>query len=141
MTHVDGRRLVSALEFFEMLEAVTVGQELRFEVWRDGEVQTIAVRTEEIPDDHVEQLVNDLLGLRLEQPEAGGSYVVRAVRAGSGAARIGIQSGDLLLGINGRSLDSRDALRRSALELRGRRRALVVVQRGSGRYHVTIPLV
>jgi hypothetical protein len=46
-----------------------------------------------------------------------------------------------VLGINGRPLDDGDALRRSALELRGRQRALVVVQRGSGRYHVTIPMV
>ena len=57
------------------------------------------------------------------------------------AARIGIQPGDLVLGINGLALESPDALRRSALGLRGRAQALVVVQRGSGRYHVTIPLV
>ena len=34
----------------------------------------------------------------------------------------------------------RRSLRRSALDLSGRSRALVVVQRGNGRYHVTIPL-
>ena len=63
------------------------------------------------------------------------------MRAGSGAARIGLQAGDLLLAVNGLPLQDAKALRRSALDLRGRSRALVVVQRGTGRYHVTIPLV
>ena len=62
------------------------------------------------------------------------------VRSGSGAHRIGIEKGDLILGINGKPLDGQEALRRSVLDLRGRSRALVVVQRGRGRYHVTIPL-
>lgn len=141
LTRVDGRPLYSVREFFETLETVTVGQELELELWREGRARPLTVRAAEIPDDLVAQLVNDLLGLRLGQLQRGGNFVVRAVRAGSGAARIGIQPGDLVLGINGRNLDDQDALRRSALELRGHHRALIVVQRGSGRYHVTIPLV
>ncbi len=141
LTRVDGRPLYTAREFFEMLETVTVGQQLGLDVWREGRVQTLSLRAAEIPADLVAQLVNDLLGLRLTRPPQGGNFVVQAVRAGSGADRIGIQPGDLVLGINGRNLDTDEALRRSALELRGHLRALIVVQRGSGRYHVTIPLV
>jgi serine protease Do len=141
VTRLDGRPVESARGFFEMLETATVGQELRLDLWREGKTQSLTARADEIPDDRVTQLVNDLLGMKLGPPHQGGGYVVRSVRAGSGAARIGIQPGDLVLGINGRPLDDEDALRRSALELRGRQRALVVVQRGSGRYHVTIPMV
>ena len=52
----------------------------------------------------------------------------------------GFEAGDLILGINGKALDGEETFRRSILDLRGRSRALVVVQRGRGRYHVTIPL-
>ena len=141
VTRLDGRPVESARGFFEMLETATVGQELRLDLWRDGKTQSLTARADEIPDDRVTQLVNDLLGMKLAPPERGDGYVVRSVRTGSGAARIGIQPGDRVLGINGRPLEDDDALRRSALELRGRQRALVVVQRGSGRYHVTIPMV
>jgi serine protease Do len=93
-----------------------------------------------MPDAVVAQILRERLGVELVPAEQGG-YAVRAVRKDGGAARIGIQPGDLILGINGRPLQRAEDLRRSALDLSGRSRALVVVQRGAGRYHVTIPLV
>jgi Do/DeqQ family serine protease len=140
VTALDERPIGSARSFFEMLETVTAGQRLRIELWRDGRSRTLTVRAEEAPEELVDILVNEMLGMRLAPADAGG-YVVREVRSGGGAERIGIRRGDLVLGINGRPLADRDALRRSALDLRGRARALVVVQRANGRYHVTIPLV
>ena len=88
----------------------------------------------------VNALVTEMLGMELELRESGGC-LVRSVRSGSGAERIGIQPGDLVLGINNVPLEDTEALRRAALALRGRSRAQIVVQRGTGRYHVTIPLV
>jgi len=136
---LDDRPVRSARSFFEMLETATVGQALRVGLLRNGAPLELEVRAEEVPDWLVESLTEELLGMRLE-PGQQGAYVVRSVRGGSGAARIGIQSGDFVLGINGRALDGADSLRRSVLDLRGRSRALVVVQRGAGRYHVTLPL-
>jgi S1-C subfamily serine protease len=80
-----------------------------------------------------------LLGLSLVRIEGGG-FRVKSVQARSSAEKIGFKAGDVLLGINGRSLEDADALRRAVLDLQGRGRAQVVVQRGSGRYHVTIPI-
>jgi serine protease Do len=140
VTSLDGRPLRSARAFFEMLDSAVEGQQLKLTIWRDPGERTLELGAEEVPDAVIDALVRDLLGMELE-PHAGGGYRVRSVRGGSGAARIGIQAGDLLLGINGRALEDNEALRRSALGLRGRSRALVVVQRGTGRYHVTIPLV
>jgi serine protease Do len=141
VTQLDGRRVETARGFFEMLETVTVNQDLEIGLWREGRPRSAVLRAEEIPDERVAQLVNDLLGVKLRLRARAGNFVVRSVRSGSGAARIGIQPGDLVLGINGRRLDTEEALRRSVLELRGRQRAMIVVQRGAGRYHVTIPLV
>ena len=140
VTRVDGRPVESARTFFEMLETSIAGQELKIELWRSGQSQTVAVTLEELPNKQVARMIDEMLGVDL-QPNPRGGYLVRSVRDGSGAAQIGIQSGDVVLGINGRTLEGDDALRRSVLDLRGRSHALVVVQRGEGRYHVTIPLV
>jgi serine protease Do len=140
VTQLDGRGVRTSRDFYEMLESVTPGQQLRLDLLRDGRPQTLALSAEIVPDAVVTQLLRERLGVELAPAERGG-YAVRAVREGGGAARIGIQPGDLILGINGRPLRNPEDLRRSALDLSGRSRALVVVQRGAGRYHVTIPLV
>ena len=94
---------------------------------------------ERIPDNIAEELATRLMGLHLElQPGAG--FVVTKVRRGSAGEKLGIAPSDLVLAINGMALHNEEALRRAMLNLRGRERALIVVQRGPGRYHLTLPL-
>jgi serine protease Do len=136
---LDGQPVDSARNFYERLASATSGQDLSLTLLRQGRERVLRTRAEEIPPAAVDALVEQLLGLRLER--AGRSaWAVSGVRSGSGAALIGVQPGDLLLAINGRALGDDAALRRSVAALRGENRALIVVQRGNGRYHVTIPL-
>jgi serine protease Do len=140
VTQLDRHAVNTPRDFFEMLASVTPGQELRIDLLRERKPQALTVRAEVMPDAVVTAILRERLGVELVLAEQGG-YSVRSVRKDGGAARIGIQPGDLILGINGRALQGAEDLRRSALDLSGRSRALVVVQRGAGRYHVTIPLV
>lgn len=118
---------------------VTPSQVLELEIWRDGRSQEIRVTAEKIPDQVADELASRLLGLELAwQPNR--AYQVRSVRKSSPGERIGLSPGDYVLAINGLPLDGESALTRAMLDLRGRERALVVVQRGPGRYHLTIPL-
>jgi S1-C subfamily serine protease len=138
VTAVDGHVVRSAREVYEILERATPGQELRLALVRDGESLEVRARAAPFPSELVPELGERLLGMKLSA--ARGAYRVDAVRDASGAARIGVEPGDLVLAINGRSLSDPDALRRAVIDLLGRPRALVVVQRGRGRYHVAIPL-
>jgi serine protease Do len=140
VTHADGHRVNSARDFFEILVTVTPRQIIEIAYWRDGKTGTLGVEAEKVPSELALQLANDLLGIDLK-PRANGGFVVTQIRAGSGAARIGLEIGDVVLAINGRSLVNEGLLRRAILELRGHSRALVMVQRGPGRYNVTIPLI
>jgi serine protease Do len=135
----DGRKIDSARQLFEMLEGVTPKQKLKLELWRDGSSETVSVHAEEIPENVSEELANRLLGVHLKQHQNGG-YEVTSVRRKSAAEGVGLQEGDLILGVNGVPLQNAEALKRAMLNLRGRERALVLVRRGPGRYHVTIPL-
>jgi serine protease Do len=139
LTAVDGHAVRSAREVYEILERATPDQELRLALQRGGERLELSARTVPFPPEALPDLGGRLLGVRLE-PAPGGGFRVGDVEAGSGAAQIGIEPGDRLLAINGRVLADEGALRRALLDLLGRPRALVVVQRGRGRYHVTIPL-
>jgi len=141
VTQLERHPIRTSRDFFEMLASVTPGQELRIDFLRDGKPQTLSLEAEVMPDAVVTQILRERLGVELVRAADQPVYSVRAVRKDGGAARIGIQPGDLILGVNGRPLQDAEDLRRCALDLSGRSRALVVVQRGAGRYHVTIPLV
>jgi serine protease Do len=137
---LDGRAIKNAQQLFEMLEGVTSGQEIVLELYREGKLREVKATAEELPDTMVRTIANKMLGLDLGLSEAGGYFEIVEVDPGSNAEAMGIQSGDALLGINGVALTSNDDLRRAVARLRGRARALIVVQRGPGRYHLTIPL-
>jgi serine protease Do len=140
VTHMDGQAIDSARSFFERLETSTDGQRLALDVQRGGKSLEVPVTAIEIPRRVIDEVMADLTGLSLVAVGSGG-FEVEEVRRGSGAARIGVQPGDLLLAINGRSLVDGDALRRAVLDLRGYNQAQVVVQRGGSRYHVALPLL
>jgi Do/DeqQ family serine protease len=140
VTRVDGQPLDSAGAFFERLKTATAGQTFAVALQRDGAARDVELRTEAVPPELIDGLLEELTGIAVESRDAGGGFVVTRVRANSGGDRIGVQAGDLLLGIDGRALEDEAALRRAVLGLRGRSRSQIVVQRGQGRYHVTIPL-
>jgi S1-C subfamily serine protease len=139
IVRMDGSPVRTAREFYEHLERATSGQHLALVLWRAGAERSVSITAAAIPEPQIDALGEQLLGVRLGAPDPAGS-LVESVRSGSGAAQIGLQAGDRILGINGRGLTSPAVWRRIALDLRGRSHALVVVQRGRGRYHVTIPL-
>ena len=70
----------------------------------------------------------------------GDGLVVRRVRPGSPAARIGVQKGDRLLGLAGAPLRSVAELRRKMIEVRSARSVLLSVGRGPYQYNVNVPL-
>ena len=139
VTRVEKRPVHGAREFYELLEHVTVGDEVDLDLLRDGAERSVKIKAAAVPENAVAELSEQLLGLQLVA-RGPGAFGVASVRRGSGAAQIGIQPGDLVLGINGKPLSNASALRSAVLDLRGRQQALLVVQRGPGRYHVTIPL-
>ncbi len=80
----------------------------------------------------------EMLGLQVRA--ADGGLVVSRVRAGSVAERIGIERGDVLLGIDGEALDSLDGLARSLEDARGNEGLVLSVGRGRRRYDIQVPL-
>ncbi len=137
---VEKSSIRSARSFYEILERSTTGQEIALRVRRGEAELSLEARTAEIPTAAIDRLGQRLLAMDLALKDPESRYQVSSVGQGSGAAARGIQPGDWILAINGRALASEEDLRRAILDLRGRTRALVVVQRGRGRYHVTIRL-
>ena len=140
VTNVDGRSVKNAQELFEMLKGLIANQTLRLTLIRDGKSHEVAAIAEELPQTMVHNIARQKLGLELTRSDKQLAFEVTDVDSGSAAETLGLRPGDFLLGINGVALTTSEDLRRAVARLRGRSRALVVVQRGPGRYHLTLPL-
>ncbi len=140
VAELDGHAVKNAQHLFEMLEGMTANQVLRLELYRDGQFRKITAIAEELPQAMVRAIASRMLGLELKFSESHRAFEVVGVDPSSAAEILGLRAGDFLIGINGVALASNDDLRRAVARLRGRARALVVVQRGPGRYHLTLPL-
>lgn len=140
VTAFEQRAIESAQQLFEMLDRMTAGQDLRLQLFHDGELREVVARAEELPQERVHDIASRMLGLELAHRANRGAFEITAVRAGSPAESLRLRAGDLLLGMNGVRMATAEDLRRAIARLRGRMRALLVVQRGSGRYHLTLPL-
>jgi serine protease Do len=141
LAKVDGRSVSDAQQLFEMLKGMTAGQTIRLDLYRNGTFHKVKAVAEELPPSMVRTIANRKLGLDLELSTRNQAFTIVGVDRGSAAETMGLRPGDFVLGINGVALTSNEDLRRAVSRLRGRSRALVVVQRGPGRYHLTIPLM
>jgi len=137
---LDGRSIESAQQLFEMLQGMTAGQRITLEVYRQGRLRRIDAVAEGIPEPIVLGLASRMFGLDLQRARSGDYFEIREVVSGSPAQAMGIRAGDALLDINGVALRRNEDLRRAVARLRGHTRASIVVQRGTGRYRLTIPL-
>ncbi len=140
ITSFENRPLSEARRFFEMLATVTPDQALRIEIWRDSAVVEATVVARKFPDAYVTDLAQNILGTLLSKRSQPG-YRVATVRTDSAAARVGIQRGDIVVRIGGQILTGPDEFRRAVLGLRGKYRALLVVERGGRHYPVTVSLI
>jgi Do/DeqQ family serine protease len=138
IVRVDGQEVQSREQFEQRLDSHTAGERVRLTLLRDGEEEEVEVRTASFPSERADELAWQRLGLQVGEDDEG--LVVRRVRSGSPAARIGIERGDRLFGLGGSELRSLADFRRRIIELRGARSVLLSVGRGAYQYNVQVPL-
>ena len=138
ITKVDGRDVASRDEFDRRIEDHAEGDRITLTLRRDGRDEDVRLAAAAFPVARADELAWQLLGLEAVADDEG--LVVRRVRSGSPAARIGVQKGDRLLGLGGTPLRSVAELRRKMVEVRAARSILLSVGRGPYQYNVNVPL-
>jgi S1-C subfamily serine protease len=140
LLELDGSRVLSPRNYYEILRGLTDGDVARTVIDRDGERVEREVRAETFPEARADEFAQVLLGLAVvEIPGRRGVRVKRLDPQGP-AARVGILPGDVILRVDRAPVGDLVAFRKAMTKLRGRERALLVVQRGQAAYHVTLSL-
>jgi serine protease Do len=125
------------------------GSKAELLVWRDGKQRTIDVRVDEMPQkqtrtadrrekaDETERLgiaVRPLTSAEKQQVETDGTLVVEQV---SGAAALaGVQPGDIILGVNGKPVESVEQLRGAVKQKQST--VALLIERGNAQLFIPI---
>jgi serine protease Do len=157
---VGGKEVASEVLLPSMVAAIKPGTSTDVEVWRDGKSRTLTVKVGEIiPDDTRAAVLpggngrpdrgdrtagSEVLGLSVrpltpqekQRSKTTGSLVVEGVNAS--ASKVGIQRGDIILGVGSTSVSTVAELR-SAAEKIGNRPVPLRVQRGEAIQFATVP--
>ncbi len=151
ITRVDGERLdVTRPEdseiFSSLIRQYRIGMEIEFEILRDGEEETVMVETQGSPEkiremDRYRNLEFEFVARQAafndrEKPtlqEVEFSVVIDSVTSGGWASLAGLNSGDVLLEVNGNEIDDLEKLEELMESIQKQRAKSVImfVRRGS----------
>ena len=130
-----GHAVASREDVTTALYTAAAGSPVDLEVHRGGRTVKVAVKAVRPPQGLGLQVLEQTVGLSVDEVRGGGLNV-RRVTSGSPAERRGLRPGDVILGANGQRTDTTEALGREILRGLDRGGVLLSVQRG--RYVYTL---
>ncbi len=154
VTAVNGQEVESPRELARLIANLTPGQDVKVDVWRNGETQQVDVELGTLPGD--DQLASaspsqtspsaDValadFGLTVVPAEDGNGLLVTDVDPDSAAAERGIQAGDVIAAVNSQPVKSSDDVSKavSSAEEAGRSAVLLQVSRDDANRFVALPI-
>jgi serine protease Do len=139
---LDGQPVESAAEYWFRVRDLAVGATARLQISRGDRRLAIPVAAAEVSLERVETLVAERTGIEVGETRIRGDRFVtaRAVRAGTAAARMGVEPGDLLREVNSREVSTVAEFRRAASQARRSGRLVLLVQRGYAAERLTFDI-
>lgn len=148
---VDDTEIETSAQVPLLVSSTKPGDKLEIEVWRNGTTKRLTARTEEIPEEGSrvasranagEEASASRLGLAIRplapeekrEADTDGSILVEDVTGP--AAQAGVQPGDIILGVNGKTVKSLQDLQAAAKK--GGKVVALLIERGDAQIFVPI---
>jgi serine protease Do len=157
ITAVDGKTVASPQELARVIGEMSPDKKVTLSVWRDGKSQSIDVTLGEMPSS-TQMASNDMqghngpaakssdtlnkLGLTVTPADNGQGLVITNVDPDSNAAFKGIQTGDVIVAVNARPVNSAAEVDKATSEAvkEGRKAILLQVKHDKNNRFVALPV-
>ena len=137
ITEVGGKPVDSRESFSTYTATIPSGEAVRLTVNRGGASQAINVRAVDPPRDLGLRVLWEIAGLRVGNSNG---VVIDEVASGSRSAKIGLQQGDYIVGVNGTEVRSVNELNAALTNSSERSSIVLDVARGRFVYSLTFPM-
>ena len=138
ITAVAGRAIDSREAFSTATATLAAGQTIAVTIDRGGTTRTIEVRAGDPPGDLGLRILEQVAGLRVADERR--AVIVDEVIGRSRAAQVGIEPGDLIVGVNGNEIANTRELNTQLIAGAERSSIVLSVARGRYVYNVTFPM-
>jgi serine protease Do len=146
--HLNSHEISNKLEYQHRVGSYSVGNTIKFNILRDGREKNIRLHVKAIPRNEVRDFTLNWLGLRVQgiDDRALRQYrlstrkgvVVTQVVRDSASGQIGLVPGDVIRQFNQNKIRNQEDFNKAILDAGNRDSALLLVQRGSNGYYVTL---
>jgi serine protease Do len=147
---IDKRKIASVQDYWSVNKSYAAGDSFETQIWRDGKIKTVSLKTRVFPMELAEDLAFRLIGIRVEdltpenrkryQTSARQGVVISELDRRSYLAGIGAQPGDVIRQIDDMTIANKDEFKKAAVKYRQKRSVVVLLQRGEQGYYITIKL-
>lgn len=141
---IDGRSVQGRADLNAFLSAYSPGDSLNLTVYRQQQAVELKLLTAVVDRQAAEQRTSRAVGWTLGDKNIAGTDIVTVERIGpeGSAARVGLRRHDLILGVDGRRVQSPQDVQSAIQAALGRHRSaiLITVRRGRNQGRVSLPL-
>ncbi|WP_319469475.1 trypsin-like peptidase domain-containing protein [uncultured Pseudodesulfovibrio sp.] len=136
----NGRKVTSKNDFLTRLFGVTKREKVALSLVRNGKRVELKIRPQVLDENRAADLVKSRWGFSIGEGKGRSGVPVASIVPGGPAAKLGLQSGDIIHQIGNRRLAKPMDLFNAFLRNRLQKTVLMRVQRGRGLYYVRLTL-
>ncbi|MDJ0819809.1 MAG: Do family serine endopeptidase [Desulfobacterales bacterium] len=146
-----GRKTVNSVSEYETVaKSLAAGDQMKVQFWRNGEKNSVTIKTKLFPLELADELALKLLGIQVDDITSGirrkyriesrRGVVISKVKKTSYLARIGAEPGDVIRQIDDVAIRNGEDFKKAIIKFRRKNSVVLLLQRGDQGYYITVNL-
>ena len=145
---IGNKKIASVQDYGSVKKTYAAGDTLEAQIWRDGEIKTVSIKTRVFPLEMAEDLAFRLMGIRVEdltrenlnhyRISGRQGVVISEIDGDSYLARIGARPGDVIRQIDDETIADKTDFKKAMVKYRQKQSVVVLLQRGDQGYYITV---